>query len=97
MAENGDKPAKTLANLSVGQLLTALGPLSLVAWQGMVWATEIEANVKSNQAQIEILIEQVRTNDAQDKADREAILAAIERLGDRAPTEPSRARDEPID
>ncbi len=99
MAENNAKPGKTLANLNVnmGQLLTALGPLGLVVWQGLAWATEIEQNVKANQAQIEILIEQVRANDEQDEANQAAIVEAIEELGDRLSDESSGARDEPVD
>ena len=95
MSEN-EKTVKTLANLNLAHL-TALGPLALVVWQGMAWATEIEANVKANQAQIEILIEQVRVNDADDETRQGEIIDAIEQLGDRLPTESDSDSAEPID
>ncbi len=99
MSENNGKPAKTLTNLNVnlGQILTALGPLGLVAWQGLAWAQEIEANVKANQQQIETLIEQVRASDVRETENSKAILEAIEQLGDRNSDEPDSDSSEPID
>ncbi len=97
MSDPDEKPAKTLANLPLGQITGYLGPLALVVWQGMVWASEIEANVKANQVQIEQLIEQVRANDASDEENRREILDAIEAVGDRLVDEADSARDEPVD
>ena len=96
MSEN-EKPAKTLANLPLGQITGYLGPLALVVWQGMVWASEIEANVKANQVQIEQLIEQVRANDASDETRQAEIIDAIEQLGDRHPVEADSDSAEPVD
>ena len=93
---NDEKPAKTLANLPLDPALTALGPLAIVVWQGMAWATEIEANVKANQAQIEILIEQVRANDESDETRQTEIIDAIEQLGDRLPDEEDSDSSEPV-
>ena len=99
MPANDEIPAKTLANLkvSIGQLMTALGPLALVVWQGVAWAQEIEDNIKANQRAIAELIEQVRVNDASDKETREEIVDAIDRLADRYPTEPGSSSAEPVD
>ena len=97
MPENDEKPAKTLANLPLGQITGYLGPLALVVWQGMAWATEIEANVKANQAQIEILIEQVRRNDESDETRQTEIIEAIEQLGERVVDEADSAGPEPGD
>ena len=96
MSEN-EKPAKTLANLPLGQITGYLGPLALVVWQGMVWASEIEANVKANQVQIEILIEQVKANDESDETRQIEIIDAIEQLGDRLPDEADSDSAEPVD
>ena len=99
MSENG-KPAKTLANtFTLGQLTTYLGPLALVAWQGMVWATEIESNVKANQAQIEQLIVEVRKNEKQDQDNADRIIEALDRLArrDRVLDEPNSDSVQPVD
>ena len=97
MSDENGKPAKTLANLPLGPVATALGPLAIVVWQGMAWATEIEANVKANQAQIEILIEQVRANDESDEENQREILDAIGAVADRIDDEADSTRAEPVD
>ena len=99
MSDENGKPAKTLANLPLGSVLTALGPLSIVVWQGMAWAQEIESNVKANQAQIETLVEMVKANDEKDERREERtdrILDVIERAHDVESTT-DRARPNPVD
>ncbi len=100
MPANDEKPAKTLANLPLGSVLTALGPLSIVVWQGMAWAQEIESNVKANQAQIETLVEMVKANDVKDeqreqRTDR--ILDVIERAHHADEIGTDSTRPDPID
>ena len=99
MTGNNGKSAKSLMKLDVnlGQLTAALGPLAFVVWTGMAWATEIEANIKANQAQIEILIQEVRQNEQTDQHNADRIVEALERLADRLQSEEGSDSADPLD
>ena len=75
-----ESPAKSLANMSIGTLATALGPLAIVVWQGAAWAGDIEANVEANQKQIEVLIEQMAADDLARNAREDRIFDLLEAM-----------------
>ena len=75
-----ESPAKTLANMSIGTLATALGPLAIVVWQGAAWAGDIEANVEANQKQIEVLVEQMKADDLARNARGDRIFKLLEKM-----------------
>ena len=67
-------------NVNLGQLTAALGPLGLVVWQGMAWASEIEKNVEENQEQIAELIDLVESSEERRDKTNDQVLKLLERL-----------------
>jgi len=75
-------PKKLLSlDVNLGTLIAALGPAGLILWQGMSWASDIEAKVNTNTDQIHTMILRAENREIrQENRDRERSAAQMQLL-----------------